>query len=230
MMSMPNELDVGGISVVTTTFNEREFIKPFVDRVRKALMSFTHEVIIVDDSSSDGTYEEARKHADKVVLEHRVGQTKGLLAGLEVAEYPTVVTLDVDLENPPELIPELIKKFLNENLDLLVASRTKLPRFSEKFASAAVGKVIGIGDVYSNFRVYRCDLFRNYEPTLGETFGGELLAYAWVKGLNIGEYFYDPPPRRPKPRIGGLFKANARIFMATAKLLLYLAISRKQKL
>jgi len=70
---MPNELSVDDISVVTTTFNEREFIKPFVDRVRKALASFSYELIIVEDSSPNGTYEEARKYADKVVLEHRVG-------------------------------------------------------------------------------------------------------------------------------------------------------------
>jgi len=47
--------------------------------------SFSYEIII-DDSSSNGTYEEARKYADKMVLEYRVGQTKDLLVRLRVAD------------------------------------------------------------------------------------------------------------------------------------------------
>jgi len=52
---------------------------------------------------------------------------------------------------------------------------------SERFASRTIGRIIGIRYVYSNFRVYRRDLFKDYKPILGETFRRELLAYAWIK-------------------------------------------------
>jgi len=133
-----------------------------------------------------------------------------------------VVTLDVDLENPPELIPSLLKVFMRKRLDLLVASRTIIPRISERLASKTIGRIVSVRDVYSNFRVYRRDLFKDYEPVLGETFGGELLIYAWIRGFKIGEYVYEPPPRRSKPRIGGSIKANTRIFIVNMKLLMYL--------
>jgi len=214
--------DVSGVSIVTTTYNEREYIHPFVERVRSVLRGVEHEVIVVDDSSPDGTFEEACRWADRAILVRRAGQTRGLLTGIKVARYPVVVTLDVDLENPPELIPSLLKVFMEEGLDLLVASRTIIPRVSERLASKTIGKIVGVGDIYSNFRVYRRDLFKDYETVLGETFGGELLVYAWIRGFKIGEYLYEPPPRRSKPRIGGSIKANTRIFIANTKLLMYL--------
>ncbi len=213
---------VSGVSVVTTTYNEREYIRPFVERVRAALRGVEHEIIVVDDFSLDGTFEEARRWADRAILVRGAGQTRGLLTGIKASKYSVVVTLDVDLENPPELIPDLLRAFASGGLDLLVASRSVIPRFSERLASMTIGRMIGVRDVFSNFRVYRRDLFRDYEVVLGETFGGELLAYAWLRGYRIGEYVYEPPPRRPSPRIGGVFRANARIFTATVKLSLYL--------
>lgn len=210
-------VEENGVSVVTTTYNEREYVKPFVERVRSVLRGIDHEIIIVDDNSPDGTYALAREYADRALLKKREGQTKGLVYGIKVAKYPIVVTIDIDLENPPELIPLLLKVFMEKDYDVLVASRTRLPRFSEKLASMTIGRIIGVYDVFSNYRVYKRDLFRNVSPRLGETFGAELLVYAWRKGYRIGEYFYNPPPRRRKPRIGGCLRANMRILYALLK-------------
>ncbi len=148
------------MSVVTTTCCEREYIRPFVERVRSALRGIEHEVIVVDGLSPDGTYEEACRWADRAILVKNAGQTLGLLTGIRAARYPMVVTLDADLENPPELIPELLKVFVSRGYDLLIASRTWLSRFSERLASATIGRIVGIRDVFSNFRVYRRDLFK----------------------------------------------------------------------
>ena len=212
---------LAGISIVTTTYNECEYVRPFVERVRRAMSGINHEIIIVDDCSTDGTYELALRYADKALLVKRVGQTRGLLEGIRASSYPIVVTLDVDLENPPELIPVLVKEFIDKGYDLLIASRLWLPRVSERLASAILGRIIGVHDVFSNFRVYKRDLFKGVKLVLGETFGAELLVYAWRKGYRIGEYFYDPPPRRVRPRIGGRLKANVRITYAMLKTLLY---------
>ena len=101
---------VQGISVVTTSWNEAENIEELIRRIRQTLQSTAHEIIVVDDSSTDGTLDVAKRFADVAVGKVREGQTKGLLFGAKLAKFPVVVTIDSDLENSPELIPILVKK------------------------------------------------------------------------------------------------------------------------
>jgi dolichol-phosphate mannosyltransferase len=212
------ELEVQCVSVVTTTWNERENIEELIRRVRFALTSVHHEIIVVDDSSSDGTVEVARQVADVAVSKVREGQTKGLLYGMKLAKFPVIVTIDADLENDAELIPALVQKL--DEVDLAVASRTVVPRFSERLASKTLGKRVGVSDFYSNFRAYKKEILESFTLKGGETFGGEMLVRAKKKGFRIGEVKYKPPPRRRAPRIGGNLRANLRISAATLKCLL----------
>jgi hypothetical protein len=82
----------------------------------------------------------------------REGQTKGLLYGAKLAKFPIIVTIDSDLENPPEFIPEVVAKL--RDVDVVVASRRVLPRFSERWAIK---------------RLVRCVMFPIFTPTLGLT-------------------------------------------------------------
>ncbi len=204
-----------GVSVVTTTWNERENIEELICRIRATLQGTPHEIIVVDDNSADGTLEVAKELADVAVGKVREGQTKGLLFGAKLAKFPVVVTIDSDLENNPELIPNLLQKI--SEFDVVVASRTILPRSSERWAAKSMGKVVGVHDFFSNFRAYKKEALANVHLEGGETFGGELLAIAKRSGYKIGEVMYEPPPRRSKPRIGGKVKANLRIIGATWK-------------
>ncbi len=206
------------ISVVTTTWNEKENIEELIRRIRTTLQTVPHEVIVVDDSSSDGTLEVAKHLADVAVGKVREGQTKGLLYGAKIAKYPVIVTIDSDLENSPELIPALVEKL--GVYDVVVASRTFVPRFSERWATPTLGKKIGVSDFYSNFRAYKKETISNVCLRGGETFGGELLVVAKKKGFKVGELVYEAPSRRSKPRIGGTIRANWRIIVATWKCLL----------
>jgi dolichol-phosphate mannosyltransferase len=220
-MSTPGGL-VQGVTVVTTTWNERENIEELVHRVRLALNDIPHEIIVVDDSSSDGTVDVARRVADVAVSKRREGQTKGLLYGMRMAKFPVIVTIDADLENDPALIPCLVQK-LGE-CDLAMASRSVLPRFSEKLASKTLGKKLGVSDFFSNFRAYKREVVAGLRLRGGETFGGELLVSARKNGFRIGEVTYLSPPRRSKPRIGGTARANFRIMAALFKcLVIFLA-------
>jgi len=140
---------------------------------------------------------------------------------MKLSEYSLIITIDADLENNPKHIPELIQQIAN--FDIVVASRTKLPRISEKIASKTLGKIVGVTDTLSNFRAYRKETVSRFNLRGGETFGAEFLVIAKKKGLTIGEIKYDPPPRRKNPRIGGKIKANLRIIWALIKsLALYL--------
>jgi dolichol-phosphate mannosyltransferase len=206
---------VQGISVVTTTWNERENIKELILRVKSTLKDIPHEVIVVDDSSADGTLDIAKQYADIAVNKVREGQTKGLLYGMRLAKFPVIVTIDSDLENSPELIPELIKKL--DNCDVANASRSLIPRFSERWAAKTLGKIVGVSDFYSNFRAFKKEVAAKFDLEGGETFGGELLVIAKRNGFKIGELVYEAPPRRNNPRIGGNIMSNLRISLASWK-------------
>ena len=204
-----------GVSIVTTTWNERESIKKLIPIIRSVLKDVQHEIIVVDDDSSDGTIQIARLLADVAVTKPREGQTKGLLCGMQLAKYPTIITIDADLENDPKHIPRLIQQ--SAKFDIVVASRIKLPRVSEMIASKTIGRLLGVTDTLSNFRAFRKETIPKFNLRGGETFGAEFLSIAKKKGLTIGEIKYEPPPRRKNPRIGGTIRANLRIIWALIK-------------
>jgi dolichol-phosphate mannosyltransferase len=203
-----------GVSVVTTTWNERENIEKLIPLIRDALKDTPHEIIVIDDDSKDGTFQVAEKLADKAVKKKREGQTKGLLYGMKMAKYPIIVTIDADLENDPKYILELLNEI--GQFDIVVASRAKLPRTSEKIASKTLGRIVGVKDVFSNFRAYKREVASDLQLRGGETFGGELLVTAKKKEFKVGEITYESV-RRKDPRIGGKTKANLRILWALTK-------------
>ena len=174
-----------------------------------------HEIIIIDDSSPDGTIYVARRLADVAVAKVREGQSKGLLYGMRLAKYPVIVTIDADLENDPKLIPELLQQ--TSEYDIVVASRTNIPRVSEKITSKIIGKLFGVTDFFYNYRAYKKEIISKFNLKDGETFGAEFLVIAKKHKLRIGEITYEPPPRRSNPRIGGIVKANLRILWALVK-------------
>jgi glycosyltransferase involved in cell wall biosynthesis len=204
-----------GVSVVTTSWNERGNIEELIRRIRATLENMPHEIIVIDDNSADGTLDVAKRYADIAIGKRREGQTKGLLFGAKQAKFPLIVTIDSDLENSPEIIPKLLEEL--HLYDVVVASRTELPRFSEKWAAKTLGSICRVSDFYSNFRVYRRETIVDVNLKGGETFGGELLIIPKKRGFRIGEVKYDAPPRRSKPRIGSSIKANWRITVASVK-------------
>ena len=215
-----------GVSIVTTTWNERENIEKLIPNIRDVLRRIEHEIIVADDDSPDGTIQVAKKLADLAIKKSREGQSKGLLYAMKLARYPIVVTIDRDLESDPRHIPELIEKI--EDFDIVVASRTKLPRISEKIAQKTLGKMMGVKDTFSNFRAYKKETISSFKLRGGETFGAEFLVIAKKKGFKVGEVVYEPPTRRKNPRIGGKVKANLRIIWALIKSLMIYLISQNR--
>jgi len=213
------------VSIVSATWNERETLPALIVRVNEALRKIPHEIIIVDDSSPDGTYGVAVELADRAVCKRSEGQSVALMVGIREAKYPVTVTIDADLENDPANILALVEA-LGAGFDIVVAVRPRLPRFSERFFAATVGRWIGVIDVLSNFRAMRTEIVRGIMLTCGETFGAELLIRAHALGLRIGEVQVAEVPRRSKPRIGGVLKSNLRILKALLiSLLLMLTLS-----
>jgi len=151
--------------------------------------------------------------ADKAICKERQGQSIALLAGIQEAQNPIVVTIDADLENDPSNIPRLVKA-LEKGYDIVVAARPMVPRFSERLFATTLGKRLGVTDVLSNFRAMRREQVKNIPLGPSETFVAELLIRAHKLGLRIGQIDVAHTQRRSRPRIGGTATANLRILKA----------------
>ncbi len=120
------------LSIVTPFYNEKEVIEIFYERLAKALNSTNihSEVILVDDGSTDGSFEIAKSIQERdnrvkvISLSRNFGQQSAITAGLNEARGEAVIVMDVDLQDPPEMIPALIEKF-NEGYDVVYAVREK---------------------------------------------------------------------------------------------------------
>ena len=107
------------LSIVTPVFCEQDNIAPLVEEVRAALrpLSLAYELIFVDDGSVDASAELVQRAADAdprvrlVRLSRNFGHQAALVAGLEHARGEAVVTLDGDLQHPPALIPEMVRRW-----------------------------------------------------------------------------------------------------------------------
>jgi polyisoprenyl-phosphate glycosyltransferase len=118
----------GLVSVVAPVFNEVDLIDEFHRRVASALDGIAFELVLVDDGSSDGTGEALARLAALdprvrvVSLSRNFGHQVALTAGLDHARGDPVVMLDADLQDPPELIPEMLERWREGN-DVVYAVR-----------------------------------------------------------------------------------------------------------
>ena len=107
------------ISIVVPVFNEFENLPYLNERLLKVMtgMGFPFEIIYVDDGSSDGTENRIAElnaldaRVNGVILSRNFGHQIALTAGLENAIGNVIVTLDGDLQHPPEVIPELVAAY-----------------------------------------------------------------------------------------------------------------------
>jgi undecaprenyl-phosphate 4-deoxy-4-formamido-L-arabinose transferase len=145
------------VSIVIPVFNELPTLDELVERVVRACESMNrpYEVILVDDGSSDGSsarlLEHTEAHRGKIIavlLNRNYGQHSAVMAGFAEARGEFVVTLDADLQNPPEEIPNLVAK-MSEGYDLVGSVRRDrqdplFRRLSSAIVNWTVQKCTGI--------------------------------------------------------------------------------------
>jgi len=126
-VSCPQELEV---SVVVPTFNEEANLPTLYERLTGVLTAqgLPYEIVLVDDGSADGTLaeiEQLRRQDPRVKylrLARNFGHQAALTAGLAHASGRAVVVMDADLQDPPEVIPELLSRW-REGYDVVYAIR-----------------------------------------------------------------------------------------------------------
>jgi len=118
------------LSIVVPVFKEEENVPEFLRRIVPILEQLTHdfEIVFALDPSPDRTEEiilTHREHDPRVKLltfSRRIGQPMATLAGLQYSSGDAAVVMDVDLQDPPELIVEMVAKF-REGFDVVLAQR-----------------------------------------------------------------------------------------------------------
>ena len=115
------------ISLIIPTYNERDNIVPLVERISRALNSNNYKILFIDDNSRDGTAEVATALSQKypvevIVRKDKRGLASAVVDGLKHVDGDIVLVMDADLQHPPEIIPELLKK-INDGADMVIGSR-----------------------------------------------------------------------------------------------------------
>jgi dolichol-phosphate mannosyltransferase len=120
------------ISIVAPCFNEAATLPEFYRRVKQAMQTLaeTWELVLVDDGSTDGTADILRelarqdRHIRPVIFARNFGHQLAVTAGLDYSRGRAVVIIDSDLQDPPEVIPELIAQW-RAGYEVVYAVRTE---------------------------------------------------------------------------------------------------------
>lgn len=141
----------GRISVVIPVYNEEANLDALIDRCLRTCeeLGRPFEIILVDDGSTDGSSGKITRAAEGnpgvvigVLLNRNYGQHAAVLAGLEESQGNIIVTLDADLQNPPEEIPRLVQK-IDEGHDVVGSvRRNRRDRLFRRVSSYLINRVV----------------------------------------------------------------------------------------
>ena len=103
------------ISIIIPVFNEEQNVEPLIKRLLPVVKEMNYEIIFVDDGSKDKTPFVIKKQSTKneniklISFYRNFGHQMALMAGYEIAKGDCVITIDADLQDPPEIIPQMIE-------------------------------------------------------------------------------------------------------------------------
>src|SRR5437588_7739110 len=210
------------ISVVVPVMNEEQSIKPLFEKLSTQLTSLgqNYEVIFVDDGSTDKTFVELRKLYDEhpgivrlIRFRRNFGKTPALVAGFSRCRGEVVFTMDGDLQDDPEEIPNFLAK-LDEGYDLV--SGWKYPRldpitktFPSHVFNGLVSFMTGVHlhDINNGFKAYRREVIEDTHFKLYGEFHRFVPVIAHWRGFRVTEIKVRHHPRR-----FGVSKFGARRF------------------
>ncbi len=167
------------ISVVISLYNEEESLQELVEGISgvMAQMGTTYEIIMVNDGSTDSSWNTIKKlsvsnnNIKGICFRRNYGKSAALYCGFEAAQGDVVITMDADLQDDPNEIPELYRMIKEDGYDLV--SGWKKKRFDNKFSknipskiyNATARKVTGIKlhDMNCGLKAYRNEVVKSIE-------------------------------------------------------------------
>ena len=167
------------ISVVIPLYNEEESLpelQAWIERVMNE-NGFSYEIIFVNDGSTDNSWnviEDLNKKHDNIKgikFRRNYGKSPALFCGFEKAEGDVVITMDADLQDSPDEIPELYRMITEDGYDLVSGWKQKRydplsKTIPTKLFNATARKVSGIKNLHDfncGLKAYRCEVIKNIE-------------------------------------------------------------------
>lgn len=201
------------ISVIISIFNEEESLRELVEWIEKVMESnrFSYELIMVDDGSKDKSWEIILDLAKKnscirgISFRRNYGKSAALYCGFKEAEGRVVITMDADLQDSPEEIPEMYRMITEDGYDIVSgwkkhrkdnAITKNLP---SKLYNATARKITGIRlhDMNCGLKAYRNEVVKNIEVY------GEMHRYIPYLAKNAGfDKITEKPVHHQKRKYG----------------------------
>jgi dolichol-phosphate mannosyltransferase len=232
---MSSNLREASVSIVVPTLNEVENIEPLVRQIAE-VAPFCHEIVIVDDGSTDGTRDRVcALGADyKLRLVERDQPTLGLsgavVAGAQAATGEMLVVMDADLSHPPREISSLVRPLLEGRADIVIGSRyvaggttpgwPVYRKVMSRVAAAAAYPLTGVHDSMCGFFAIRRTLLLQLAP---RATGFKIAFEAIVRGgrglrvLEIPIAFVDRARGKSKMDLGIALLFSMRWMAAAAR-------------
>jgi len=166
------------ISVVVPLFNEDESLPELTAWIDKVMIdnNFSYEIILVDDGSTDRSWEviEELRFQNPAIkgikFRRNYGKSAALNVGFEATQGDVVITMDADLQDSPDEIPELYRRIREEKLDIISGWKKKrydpiTKTIPTKLFNAATRKMSGIelNDFNCGLKAYRSDVIKTIE-------------------------------------------------------------------
>ena len=211
------------LSIVISLFNEEESLTELVRWIETVMdkEGYTYEIIMVDDGSDDGSWNLIRKLSEKnsnirgISFRRNYGKSAALFHGFKAAEGRVVVTMDADLQDSPEEIPEMFRMVTEDGYDIV--SGWKKQRFDNKLTKNLPSKLynwtarkitgIRLHDMNCGLKAYRNEVVKNIEVY------GEMHRYIPYLAKNAGFGRITEKPVQHQKRKYGVSKFGLERFV-----------------
>lgn len=198
------------ISVVVPVYNEVESLPPLCEWIERVMdeNQFTYEIILVDDGSRDGSWKVIEALSKRnfrikgIKFQRNYGKSAALNTGFIRAKGEVVITMDADLQDSPDEIPELYKMIKKDAFDLVSGWKKKRhdplnKTIPSKFFNGATALVTGIRlhDFNCGLKAYSKDVIKSIE-VYGEMHRYIPVIAKWAGFSKIGEKVVKHYPRK----------------------------------
>lgn len=211
------------LSIVISLFNEEESLHELISWIEKVMKAegYRYEVIMVDDGSTDGSWNIIRQLSEKnssirgISFRRNYGKSAALFHGFKAAGGRVVITMDADLQDSPDEIPELYKMVTEGGYDIV--SGWKKQRFDNKLTKNLPSKLynwtarkitgIKLHDMNCGLKAYRNEVVKNIEVY------GEMHRYIPYLAKNAGFNRITEKPVQHQKRKYGVSKFGLERFI-----------------
>ncbi|MBK8825523.1 MAG: glycosyltransferase [Saprospiraceae bacterium] len=198
------------ISLVIPLYNEVESLPELHGWIKKVMEEngYSYEVIFVDDGSNDGSWEiiksihEKYENVTGVKFRRNYGKSAGLNVGFEHTKGDVVITMDADMQDSPDEIPDLYNMIMKDGFDLVSGWKKKRydplsKTIPTKLYNFVTSKMSGVRlhDMNCGLKAYRGDVVKNIE-VYGEMHRYIPVIAKWAGFSNIGEKVVQHRPRK----------------------------------